>query len=81
MCGGHGGARGAVVVTAADTIEVPAYEIDVVDTTGCGDAFSAGFLRGPDRGLDHRDAAALGTDHGSNNLRDIRAFQEATPTH
>ena len=40
------GAKGALVVTADEVIEVPAFEIEVVDTTGCGDAFSAGFLRG-----------------------------------
>ncbi|MBO9524284.1 MAG: sugar kinase [Nocardioidaceae bacterium] len=54
------GARGAVVVTAEETLEVPAYEIEVVDTTGCGDAFSAGFLRGLALGMGHRDAARLG---------------------
>jgi len=54
------GAKGALVVTADDVLEVPAYAIDVVDTTGCGDAFSAGFLRGLSLGLDHRSAAELG---------------------
>lgn len=54
------GAKGALVVTAEETIEVPAYAVDVVDTTGCGDAFSAGFLRGHALGLDLRESARLG---------------------
>ncbi len=57
------GARGALVVTAADVTEVPAVAIpddELVDTTGCGDAFSAGFLRGLDLGLGPADAARLG---------------------
>jgi sugar/nucleoside kinase (ribokinase family) len=39
---------------------VPAFEVEVVDTTGCGDAFSAGFLRGLSLGRSRRDAAVLG---------------------
>jgi sugar/nucleoside kinase (ribokinase family) len=57
------GAKGAVVVTADSVIEVPAFPIpddELVDTTGCGDAFSAGFLRGLDLGLDPAAAARLG---------------------
>jgi sugar/nucleoside kinase (ribokinase family) len=54
------GARGALVVTADEVIEVPAFQVDVVDTTGCGDAFSAGFLRGVALGRDLRAAAVLG---------------------
>jgi sugar/nucleoside kinase (ribokinase family) len=81
------GAKGAVVVTADEVIEVPAYEIDVVDTTGCGDAFSAGFLRGLSLDLPLADAAALGcataaqvaqglgTDAGSYDLASVQAFQ------
>ena len=54
------GADGATIVDA-DTVEhVPAFEVDVVDTTGCGDAFSAGFLRGLSLGRDRREAALLG---------------------
>lgn len=80
------GARGAVVVTAGEVIEVPAYAATVVDTTGCGDAFSAGFLRGRSLGLDLREAAelgcataahvlsGLGTDAGTYTLDDVRAF-------
>jgi sugar/nucleoside kinase (ribokinase family) len=54
------GARGAIVVTADEVIEVPAFQVDVVDTTGCGDAFSAGFLRAVSLGRDLRAAAVLG---------------------
>jgi sugar/nucleoside kinase (ribokinase family) len=54
------GAPGAVVVTADSVVEVPAYDVPVVDTTGCGDAFSAGFLRGLALGRDLRGAAELG---------------------
>jgi sugar/nucleoside kinase (ribokinase family) len=81
------GAKGALVVTVDETIEVPAYAIDVVDTTGCGDAFSAGFLRGISLGGDLRSAAllgcataaqvaqGLGTDAGSYTLSSVQEFQ------
>src|SRR5437667_378444 len=50
------GAEGVVVVDAESVERVPAFAIDVVDTTGCGDAFSAGFLRGLAIGRDRRGA-------------------------
>lgn len=55
-CGGEG----AVVVDEENVDAVPAFAVDVVDTTGCGDAFSAGFLRGLALGRSRRDAAVLG---------------------
>ena len=54
------GARGALVVDGDGEAFVPAFEVDVVDTTGCGDAFSAGFLRGLSLGRSRSEAAALG---------------------
>jgi sugar/nucleoside kinase (ribokinase family) len=54
------GADGAVIVDAGASVRVPAFAIDVVDTTGCGDAFSAGFLRGLSLGRDRFDAGRLG---------------------
>lgn len=54
------GADGAVIVDRETMEEVPAFSVDVVDTTGCGDAFSAGFLRGLALGRDRRQAAVLG---------------------
>ncbi len=41
------GADGSIIVTGDDLIEVPANQVGrVVDTTGAGDLFAAGFLRG-----------------------------------
>jgi sugar/nucleoside kinase (ribokinase family) len=54
------GAEGAIVVSSDGVVEVPAFDVDVVDTTGCGDAFSAGFLRGLSLGRSRRDSAVLG---------------------
>jgi sugar/nucleoside kinase (ribokinase family) len=55
------GARGSVVVTNDGAERVPAFETDVVDTTGCGDAFSAGFMRGLSLGRSPVDSARLGS--------------------
>lgn len=47
------GAHGAHAVTELDAEHTPATDVTVVDTSGCGDAFSAGFIaaRGEDLGL------------------------------
>ncbi|MGZ4193792.1 MAG: carbohydrate kinase family protein [Solirubrobacteraceae bacterium] len=86
------GADGALVVDADGERAVPAFQVDVVDSTGCGDAFSAGFLRGLALGRDRAQAAALGcacaalvaaglgSDHGDFDLAAVDAFAAQTPT-
>jgi sugar/nucleoside kinase (ribokinase family) len=55
-------ADGALVVTREETRAVPAFPVDrVVDTTGAGDLFAAGFLAGLVENLDLADCARLGT--------------------
>jgi sugar/nucleoside kinase (ribokinase family) len=87
-CGG----AGAIVADGEGSERVPAFVTDVVDTTGCGDAFSAGFLRGLGLGRDRRAAAVLGcaaaalvaqglgSDHGDFDLGAADEFAAATPT-
>jgi sugar/nucleoside kinase (ribokinase family) len=53
--------RGCVVLSRSQTAVVPASPIErLVDATGAGDLFAAGFLVGRSRGFDHREAARLG---------------------
>jgi len=82
------GADGAVVADRDGLERVPAFEVEAVDTTGCGDAFSAGFLRGLALGRDRRGAAVLGcataamvaqglgTDHGDYDLAAVMVVAE-----
>jgi sugar/nucleoside kinase (ribokinase family) len=85
------GSRGALVVTSEQTISVPAFDVQVVDTTGCGDAFSAGFLRGLAAGRDLEAAGVLGsataalvaqgltTNHGELDLVTVERFAAEAP--
>ena len=53
--------KGCVVIEGGKTTPVPAYPIkELVDTTGAGDLFAAGFLFGLVRGASHADAGRLG---------------------
>ncbi len=84
------GAAGVLIVDEEGSEPVPAFEVDVVDTTGCGDAFSAGFLRGLSLGRSRRDAATLGcaaaamvaqglgSDHGDFDVESLDRLASAT---
>jgi sugar/nucleoside kinase (ribokinase family) len=86
------GAQGSVIVTGDGAERVPAFRIEVVDTTGCGDAFSAGFMRGLSLGRSPAEAArlgsacaslvaqGLGSDAGEFDLEVADRFASDTPT-
>ena len=61
------GAEGCLVATRQDpaAMALPALKVDVVDTTGCGDGFTAGMVAGLLLGADPVDAAWLGVACGS----------------
>jgi sugar/nucleoside kinase (ribokinase family) len=53
--------KGAVVVEGSKVEKVPVFPVErVVDATGAGDLFAAGFLHGYAKGLPHLDSARLG---------------------
>ena len=53
------GSRGCLWLDATEEGEEPGFAVDTVDTTGAGDAFTAGLLAGL---VAHRDLDALGRD-------------------
>ena len=56
------GPDGCVIVTPEAVLEVPAVGVDeVIDTTGAGDLFAAGFLHGLTIGADLGDCGRLGS--------------------
>ena len=55
-------ARGSIVVSADAVIEVPSVRVEhVVDTTGAGDLYAAGFLYALTTGASYRACAELGS--------------------
>ena len=59
------GAGGCLVATAAETIHVPAFPVEVVDTVGAGDAFAPAFIAGWIRDGDLRACATLANAMGA----------------
>ena len=59
------GADGCLVATSAETIHVPAFPVEVVDTVGAGDSFAPAFIAGWIRGGDLRACATLANAMGA----------------
>lgn len=55
------GAKGCTIVSAGEIIEINGYPVnELVDTTGAGDLFAAGFLHGYSQNLDLRTCGRIG---------------------
>ena len=54
------GSEGATMLDAGVEIKAYALKVDVLDTTGAGDAFDAGFIAAISKGLTKREALSLG---------------------
>ena len=71
--------KGCVVVSKSGVESVPAAPIDkLVDATGAGDLFAAGFMFGLARGRDHKTAARLGGLAAAEVIQHIGARPEAS---
>jgi sugar/nucleoside kinase (ribokinase family) len=56
------GAKGSIIVTGDELIEVPAVPVrKVIDTTGAGDLYASGFLYGLTHGLALAECGQLGS--------------------
>lgn len=86
------GGDGCLVAGEGVTLRLPAYDVAVSDTTGCGDAFSAGLIAGLRQGWDVERAArfagaagalvatGLGSDAGIVDFAGTRHAMETLPT-
>jgi sugar/nucleoside kinase (ribokinase family) len=66
------GRQGCLVPGASGMTWVPAFNVDVVDTIGAGDAFAAGFLFGiKEQGMTIPEAARFGNAAGARNCTSV----------
>jgi sugar/nucleoside kinase (ribokinase family) len=85
------GGDGSLLATGRERVHLAAHDIAVVDTSGCGDAYCAGFIRSlrlgwpPSECMKLGNAAAalvaqgLGSDAGIRDLDDTIRFMRETP--
>jgi len=69
------GPEGAVGIAGGEIRSVPADQVDVVDTTGAGDCFNAGFLAGWLSGLPIEHSLTLGVICGSGAVTDFGGYR------
>jgi sugar/nucleoside kinase (ribokinase family) len=86
------GPQGSYVHTRDANFRIPAYKVNVSDTTGCGDSYCGGFIAGLAMGFDLEKACRLGTatsglvatglgsDAGVVDLQSTIAFMETAET-
>jgi sugar/nucleoside kinase (ribokinase family) len=55
------GAKGSRLVDGERNIRIPAFQVDVYDTTGCGDSYCAGFIAALSRGWEVEKACQFGS--------------------
>ena len=55
------GERGSYIHTRDEQFRIPAFKVNVSDTTGCGDSYCGGFIAGLVFGRDLRAACELAT--------------------
>ena len=72
------GAGGCFVAAADGQERLPAMQADVIDTTGCGDTFSAGLVWGLARGAHLSEAARLGIAAATLNLETLGSGSAVT---
>ncbi|MGD0332326.1 MAG: adenosine kinase [Xanthobacteraceae bacterium] len=71
--------KGCLVISPDGTEAVPAFPVErVVDTTGAGDLFAAGFLCGLARGADDRSCGRLGALAAAEVIQHLGARPEAS---
>jgi sugar/nucleoside kinase (ribokinase family) len=71
--------KGCLVISPEGTEAVPAFPVErVVDTTGAGDLFAAGFLSGLARGADDRTCGRLGAMAAAEVIQHIGARPETS---
>jgi sugar/nucleoside kinase (ribokinase family) len=67
------GAQGCAVFLEGKELRFPAFEVDVVDTTGAGDCFAGGYLAAIQRGRPVEEAARLANAAGALSVRRVGA--------
>ncbi len=76
------GTAGSVVAMGKERHQIPAYAVEAVDTTSCGDSFCAGFIAALDRGWAPLDACrfasmtAAQVAQGLGTLGKLRGFDD-----
>ena len=65
------GPDGCAVFSEQGNFALPAYDVEVADTTGAGDCFCGGFLVGLVRGMDIEQAARLATAAAAHSVQKV----------
>lgn len=71
------GAAGSLAATRGQLLRVESLPVTVVDATGAGDAFIAGFLDGHAKGLNLKDCLLRGAEKGAAACRHLGGFPQA----